>query len=145
MDKSKTNIIIDTLLFLCIIAIIGIGMLMKFILLPGKETVAVYGEQVQVFFRGMDRHEWGAIHLAVVYVFLGLLTLHIILHWKMIVAMYHRLIGNKVARCMVLVLIAVIGVFLAVFPLFIEPEVQEKVRKDRHRQRGMIDELKSIK
>jgi hypothetical protein len=133
MDKSKINLVIDALMFLCVMAIIGIGMLMKFVLLPGKEIVAVYGKKVNLFLLGMDRHEWGNIHLAVVYAFLGLLTLHIILHWKMIVTSYRRLIGSKVVRCIIVLIIVSTGIFLVAFPWILEPEVKEKDRRDRYR------------
>ena len=84
MDKSKANLIIDALLFLCVMAITGIGLLMKYVLLPGKETTAIYGRKVDLFLFGMDRHAWGRIHLILAFVFLGLLTLHVVLHWNMI-------------------------------------------------------------
>ena len=41
MDKPKVNIVIDALMFLCVTGIAGIGFLVKFVLLPGKQTVAV--------------------------------------------------------------------------------------------------------
>ena len=63
MDKSKVNLIINTLMFLCVMAIAGIGMLIKFVLLPGKETAAVYGRKVDLFLFGMGRHAGGRIHL----------------------------------------------------------------------------------
>lgn len=90
MDKSKVNLIIDALLFLCVMAITGIGLLMKYVLLPGKETAAVYGRKVDLFLFGMDRHAWGRIHLIIAFVLLGLLTLHVVLHWNMIVSIYCR-------------------------------------------------------
>lgn len=90
MDKSKVNLIIDTLMFLCVMAITGIGLLMKYVLLPGKETAAVYGRKVDLFLFGMDRHQWGTINLIIAFVLLGLLTLHVVLHWNMIVSIYCR-------------------------------------------------------
>ncbi|MDO8745939.1 MAG: hypothetical protein Q7J76_12610 [Candidatus Brocadiaceae bacterium] len=41
MNKSKISLVIDALMFLCVMAIAGIGFLMKFVLLPGKDTWAV--------------------------------------------------------------------------------------------------------
>ncbi len=86
MDKSKLSLVIDALMFLCVMAIAGIGFLMKFVLLPGKDTWAVYGRKVDLFLFGMDRHQWGTIHLIIAFVFLGMITLHIVLHWNMIVS-----------------------------------------------------------
>ncbi len=131
MNKSKVNLIIDALLFLCVMAITGIGLLMKYVLLPGKETAAVYGRKVELFLFGMDRHAWGTIHLIIAFVFLGLITLHVVLHWNMIVSIYCRLIGSTVVRRIAAITIFIAGVFLAVSPLFVKPEVQETERKGR--------------
>ncbi|OHB35379.1 MAG: hypothetical protein A2Y08_03825 [Planctomycetes bacterium GWA2_40_7] len=131
MNKSIINLIIDALLFLCVMAITGIGLLMKYVLLPGKETAAVYGRKVELFLFGMDRHAWGRIHLIIAFVFLGLLTLHVVLHWNMIVSIYCRLIGSTVVRRIVAIIIFIAGVFLAVSPLFVKPEAQELERKGR--------------
>lgn len=132
MDKSKVNIVIDALMFLCVMAIAGIGFLLKFVLLPGKQTVAVYGRKVDLFFLGMDRHGWGTIHFIIACVFLGFLTVHIILHWNMILSLSRKLIGSNVVRIIIATIIVIIGVFLVVFPLGVKPEVQESEQKGRH-------------
>ena len=129
MDKPKVNLIIDALMFLCVMAIAGIGSLTKFILLPGKKTAAVYGRKVDLFLFGMDRHAWGTIHFIIACVFLGLLTAHIVLHWNMIVSIYCRLIGSKVVRRIVAIIIFIGGTFLVVSPFFVKPEIQKSERK----------------
>ncbi|MBI2471603.1 MAG: DUF4405 domain-containing protein [Planctomycetes bacterium] len=134
IDKSKINLVIDAVMFLCVMAIAGIGCLTKFILLPGKETPAVYGRKVDLFLFGMDRHAWGTIHFIIACVFLGLLTAHIVLHWNMIVSIYHRLIGRAVARRIVAIAILIIGIFLVVSPFFVKPEVQHSEQKGRRHQ-----------
>lgn len=138
MDKSKVNLVLDAMMFLCVMAIAGIGLLMKFVLLSGKDTWAVYGRKVELFLFGMERHLWGTIHLVIAFVFLGFLTLHIVLHWKMIVSIYGRLIGDRVARRIIAAIIVIVGVFLVVFPLVVKPEVQEPERKGRHHSESPI-------
>ena len=34
---------------------------MKYVLIPGKETFAVYGRHVELYLWGMDRHDWGPL------------------------------------------------------------------------------------
>jgi len=131
MNKSKANLIIDTLMFLCLMAITGIGLLMKYVLLPGKETAAIYGRKMDLFLFGMDRHAWGRIHLVIAFVFLGLLTLHVVLHWNMIVSIYCRFIRSKVIRRIVAIIIFIGGTFLVVSPFFVKPEIQKSERKGR--------------
>ena len=129
MDKSKVNLIIDALMFLCVMAIAGIGLLIKYVLLPGKETAAVYGRKVDLFLFGMDRHAWGRIHLIIAFVLLGLLALHVVLHWNMIVSIYCRLIRRKAVRRIVAITIFIGGIFLVVSPFFVKPEIQKSERK----------------
>lgn len=112
-------------MFLCMMAMTGIGFLMKFILLPGKESQIKYGRKVDLFLFGMDRHEWGTIHLVLAFVLLGLLTLHIILHWKMIANMYERLIGARKVRIAIALVFIITCIILASFPLLVSPEVHE--------------------
>lgn len=134
MDKSRVNLVIDALLYLCVMAMTGIGLLMKFVLLPGKDTWAVYGRKVELFLFGMDRHQWGTIHMIIAFVFLGLAVLHVVLHGKMIVTLYPRLIGSTVARRVITVILVIAGLFFVIFPLVIKPEVQEPEHKGRHYQ-----------
>ncbi len=131
MDKSKVNLVIDAVMFLCVMAIAGIGLLIKYVLLPGKETAAVYGRKVDLFLFEMDRHAWGMIHLIIAFVFLGLLTLHVVLHWNMILSVYRKLIGSAVARRIVAITIFISGIFLVASPFFVKPEIQKSERKGR--------------
>ncbi|GJQ23140.1 MAG: hypothetical protein HBSAPP01_09300 [Candidatus Brocadia sapporoensis] len=134
MDKSKINLVIDALMFLCVMAMTGIGLLMKFVLLPGKDTWAVYGRKVELFLFGMERHQWGTIHLIIAFIFLGFLALHILLHWKMVLSLYSRLIVSKKARRIIAIVIVIAGLFFVIFPFIVKPEVQEPEHKGRRFQ-----------
>jgi len=98
MEKSKLNLTIDGLLLLCIAAIVGIGLLIKYVLVAGYLRWEIYGRNVEMLFWGLDRHQWGTIHLVLGIVFLALLVLHIVLHWSMIIGIYIKLIPNRFAR-----------------------------------------------
>ncbi len=145
IGKSKVNLVIDGIMFLCVMAIVGIGLLIKFILLPGRETTAAYGRKVDLFFLGMDRHVWGTIHLIVACVFLGLLTMHIVLHWKMIFVLYQCLIKSKVIRSVIIVVVIIIGVSFVVFPLFVKPEIRESGRKGWQHHKGIMNNQNDYK
>ena len=56
MKKSKINFIIDFLMFIFMFAIAGIGFLIKYFLIPGKERWIKYGSNVDLFLFEMDRH-----------------------------------------------------------------------------------------
>ncbi len=63
MDKAKLNFVIDALMFLCLMAMAGLGFLMKYFLPSGRDAWAKYGSNLQFSWLGWDRHDWGDIHL----------------------------------------------------------------------------------
>ncbi len=128
MKRAKLNLIIDALLLLCLAAIAGIGLLIKYVLVPGYQRWEIYGRNVSLFLWGLDRHQWGAIHFIIGLVFLALLVLHIILHWQMIVGIYRGLIPNRFARWVIVLILLVITILLFAFPYFVKPEVIEQGR-----------------
>jgi len=143
--KSKANFVIDTLMFLCGISIVGIGFLMKYSLIPGKDRLVKYGRNVDLLLFKLDRHEWGTIHLVIGFIFLGLLVLHIILHWKMIVNMYHRLIGSRIARRRITSIFMIVCVIWLIFSLMVKPEVIELRREEGRHEAGLayVEETRS--
>ena len=97
-NKSKINIIIDAVMFAVMAAVGGIGFLLKYRLVSGSLRRELFGTDVDQFLWGWDRHEWGALHLALGFILFGLLVLHIILHWKQIKTMVIKLIPAKALR-----------------------------------------------
>ena len=98
MNKAKLNFAIDALMFLCMAAIAGLGFLMKYVLLPGRESTIKYERRVELTLLGLDRHDWGTIHLYLGFLLLALLVLHIVLHWQMIPGLFGRLIAKSRRR-----------------------------------------------
>ncbi|MFC1676258.1 DUF4405 domain-containing protein [Planctomycetota bacterium] len=128
MKKTNINLVIDALLLLCIAAIAGIGLLMKYVLVPGYLRWEIYGRNVSLFFQGLDRHQWGTIHFIVGLVMLGLLVLHVFLHWQMVVNIYRGFLPNRIARWIVALLLACVTIVLLVFPYLVKPEVVDQGR-----------------
>ncbi len=148
MNQSLLNFIINGLMFLCMSAIAGIGFLIKFTLIPGQERWIKYEKNVDLYFWGMDRHEWGTIHLVIGFILLGLLVLHIILHWNVIICIYNKLIQRKMARKIIASLFIIISVFLIFISFIINPEVVEieqgKGRQVKYHTNNPISEKKVI-
>ena len=128
MEKSKLNLIIDGLLLLCIAAIVGIGLLIKYVLVAGYLRWEIYGRNVEMFFWGLDRHQWGTIHLVIGIIFLALLILHIVLHWSVIICIYSKLMPNRFARWITALILIIMTIFLLAFSYFVKPEVYEQGR-----------------
>lgn len=122
--KQRVDFIIDALMFLLLSAIAGTGLLIRYVLLPGREGWVEYGSN-RLFIWGMERHEWGTIHLFLGLSLLVLLALHIIFHWGMIVSMYSSLIRSRRARRIALCFFTLVCALLILFPFIIKPEVRE--------------------
>ncbi len=98
ITRQKLNIIIDIIMFLVMGALAAIGFIIRYILIPGSERWEKYGRNVDLTCWGMDRHEWGLIHLVLGILLIVLLILHIIFHWTMIVNYFKRLLPNPTWR-----------------------------------------------
>jgi hypothetical protein len=128
MKKSKVNLVIDALLLLCIAAIAGIGLLMRNVLIPGYKRWDIYGRNVELYFWGLDRHQWGTVHFVIALLFIALLVLHIVLHWSMILGIYRRLIPNIAARWITAIILLALTIALAFFSYTVHPDVYEQGR-----------------
>ena len=114
-------------------AIAGIGFLMKYILIPGQERWIKYGSNVGLYLFGLDRHEWGTIHLIIGFILLSLLVLHIILHWNAILNIYNKLFKIKTVKIIIAILFIIISAILIFIPFVITPDVIESERgQGRH-------------
>jgi len=138
-DQSKLNLSIDIIMLLLLMPMAGIGLMIKYVLLPGTERNERYGSDVDLEFMGLTRHEWGFVHLIISIVFLVLLLIHIILHWKMIVCVFRRMVPNKMTRILSATLITGAGVLLIAFPLFVKPEIV--TRESLHLNRKFKQEV----
>ncbi len=125
MKKSSLNFIIDVIMFVLMALLAGIGLLIKYILLSGEDRWIKYGRNVDLRFWGLDRHEWGAIHLWIAIALVALLILHIILHWSMIICLYKKIIGNKAGRIICGSTLSIITLLFVIFPFIIKVEMNE--------------------
>ncbi|MDD2278499.1 MAG: DUF4405 domain-containing protein [Bacteroidales bacterium] len=120
-DKAKLNLCIDFVLFLLLAAMAGIGLLIKYVLISGESRNLIYGDGINLLLWGLDRHEWGTIHLIISLVFIFFLVLHVIFHWSMILCLLRRLIPNRIGRIAFSTIITVLATLLFVFAFLITP------------------------
>lgn len=121
MKKTQLNFIIDVLLLVVMMLAAGVGLLIKYILLPGFARNLKYGRDVDLFFWGWDRHEWGTVHLIISLILVALVILHIVLHWRHIKCLYRNLVKNRVSRVVLGIALVLICFVLALGPLLIKP------------------------
>ena len=125
MIRAKVNLLIDALLTLLLAAMAGLGFLMKWVLVPGYLRNAIYGRGVELYWLGLDRHQWGTVHLYMGVATLAFLILHVVLHWGQVVTIYRRLIGSGGVRIVVAIVLLALIVALMVFPALVTPDVEE--------------------
>ena len=121
-------------MFVTLMTITGIGFLMKYVLVAGYKRNLLYDGNVELYFLGFTRHEWGSIHLWLSVFFLLLLAFHIVLHWKMIACIFQCMVPIKLWRIVVVVIIVGISLFMALFSFFIAPK--QLLREPHHRNRN---------
>jgi hypothetical protein len=125
MNKSKLNLCIDALIFLFIAAQAGLGLVIKYVLIPGREAWTKYGRQIEISWLGLDRPAWIEVQLYLLFLLLGLLALHVIFQWRTILGLLAGLIPQPLSRLGVLSIFLVSAVTPLVLPLLITPEVNE--------------------
>ncbi len=126
MDKPKLNFIIDALMFLALMALAGLGFLMKYILISGRGAWAKYGRNLALSWLGWDRHDWGDIHLYLAFALLTLLVIHLILHWQQILGLFRRLVPDPRRRYRIALIFLLLSLLLIYFPFLITPDMQER-------------------
>jgi hypothetical protein len=125
MNKSKLIFFIDALMFLVMTALAGLGLVIKYVLIPGREAWAKWGRQMEITWLGLDRHAWVGVLPYLVFLLLSLFILHVILDGRMMRARLTRLISQPVFRLGVAFVFLVVAMTLLALPLLVTPEVDE--------------------
>ncbi|MBN2213620.1 MAG: DUF4405 domain-containing protein [Bacteroidales bacterium] len=133
-NKTKINLVIDAMMLLVLMAIAGLGFLIKYVLIPGYKRNAKYPEDVELYYMGLTRHEWGRIHLILGFILLFLLLLHIILHWNTIVCIFRNMFSNEAIRRFTAVFFGMVCLLFLLAPLVMKPEVVSLSRNHIHRK-----------
>jgi hypothetical protein len=136
MDKPKLSFVIDALMFLCLMALAGLGFLMKYALPSGREAWAKYGSNRQFAWLGWDRHDWGDMHLYLACTLLSLLVVHIILHWQPILGLFKRLVPDPRRRFRIALIFLLLSLLLLYFPFLISPDSKGRGRGGQRSQGG---------
>ncbi|MFO7756631.1 MAG: DUF4405 domain-containing protein [Bacteroidales bacterium] len=125
MKKTNQCLLIDILMFIFLALMTGLGLLIKYILVPGSKRWEVYDRNVDLTFLGLDRHGWGTVHLIIALLFITLLVLHIILHWRCLINYLCKAGVKKVMIIPLLSVSAFILLMLIMFPFIVDIKVTE--------------------
>jgi hypothetical protein len=123
MNRPEKNFLIDSIAFIGFVLLTSTGILMRYVLPPGSGRWKVIW--------GLDRHEWGSIHFWISVIFLSILTIHLILHWRWIVTFFKGIPREGSGLRVGLGIVGLIGLIaLALAPLVSTVEttaIKEKV------------------
>ena len=107
--KNLIHRVLNLLLYIAFCAMVGTGLLMAYRLPPGSRG----GRGLTVL--GMDRHEWGDVHLWISYIVIAAVIAHLGMNWtwlKKIAASMKplRLLGGLVVGIIIVVVLLVLPV-----------------------------------
>jgi hypothetical protein len=120
-NRGTINLLIDLLMLPLMAALGGIGFLMKYVLPSGRDKILRGGSNRDMLLWGMDRHQWGDLHLILAYILLGLLVLHIVFHWGCILSMVRQRLPSARWRQGAWVTVSLVTLFLLLFPFMFSP------------------------
>jgi hypothetical protein len=135
--KARINFFVDALMLLVGSLLAGTGFLMKYTLLPGFVRAEMYGKNVDMFFLGFDRHEWGALHLWLAFVLIALLVLHLVLHISWIINMARTMIAGRTAQTIIISAFVLLCLVFMFFAFAVQPEVTDSLDGGHGMGRGM--------
>jgi len=101
MKRTSLNALIDTLAFIALAFIVSTGFLMRYQLPPGSgglhSTSVGHGAETKSIsiLWGLSRHEWGDIHYWISVAMMGILAVHLLLHWKWIIYVMSHCQGQE--------------------------------------------------
>lgn len=79
MKQAQLNFIIDAVGLVLFVALASTGLVMQFTLPPGSTRMSALW--------GMNRHKWGEIHFWIAMGLLIVIGLHLLMHWRWVLAM----------------------------------------------------------
>ncbi len=126
MKRSSLFLLIDVLMVFSLAVMSGLGLLIKFILVPGSKRQLIYGRNTDLSYLGMDRHEWGTVHLIIAIIFIILLIIHVTLHWNCFIACIRKTVHTKTGTVIFLSVCALIILFFTIFPFLINIRVNDR-------------------
>ena len=115
-SSIKVNILVDLVMFLAMAVTSISGVVIKIIAplrrMAEEEWVRNAAEW---FFQSWNRRTWAHIHLWAGVIVMGLLVVHIALHWQMVDGFFKKHITNKTLRA-VLYVVLLLLLILSVVP-----------------------------
>jgi len=99
MKRNTFNYIIDVLTFVVFLLLIITGLLIYYVLPPCGNCSGVSSDcEAELKLWGLGRHSFGGIHFYLSLATIGLVVVHIALHWSWVCQITCRFLGLKSIR-----------------------------------------------
>jgi hypothetical protein len=91
MSRTTLNAIVDAVAYAGLVVLATTGLMLRWQMPPGSGGLhgmgsgAGAGSRPVTVVWGLSRHEWGSFHYWIALILMGVLAVHLILHWKWIV------------------------------------------------------------
>ena len=95
MSRTTLNASIDAVAYAGLVALATTGLMLRYQCPPGSGGLHGMGSGEGAASRpvtvvwGLSRHEWGSVHYWIALALMGVLAVHLILHWKWMVCALH--------------------------------------------------------
>jgi hypothetical protein len=125
MQRTTLNFWIDALALAGFLVLASTGILLRYQLPPGSGRIEATGSGLRAqehsitLVGGLTRHAWGDVHTAIALGLMGVLALHLALHWKWIVCVVRGKPASASGRRLLLGAAGLVGfLLLALAPLW---------------------------
>lgn len=95
MKRNSVNFWIDVISFLPMLGLTWTGLLMHYVLPPG--TGGRHADRALTVW-GLGRHDYGTVHFYLALALVGLVVIHLWLHWSWVCAMVRKLAGKESSK-----------------------------------------------
>lgn len=127
-ERAKLNLAVDALMLLALALVAGLGFAMEYVLPPGRSN----GGGMSHLLFGLDRHQWGTVHLWAAFILIGLLAVHLILHWSLVKALLRGSLPDVSKRRRVVAVFCGLVVLLMFLPVCLNPDDRGDHRRGRY-------------
>lgn len=129
LNRAVVITVIDALAFIGFLFVVSTGVLMRYELPPRS------GRALEVL--GLNRHEWGDVHFVLSILFLSVLAIHLLLHWRFILGVFRGHVAGGSRWRVLLGLVGLLAVLaLAAAPL-VAPKEETGSAPGRHTGRAL--------
>lgn len=133
MKKSNLIAFIDIAAFISFIFVVSTGVLMRYLLPPQS------GHSMEIL--GMSRHGWGDIHFYFTFMFLAILSIHLIFHWRFLYSVLHGRNKKVGSSRFILGLVGLLAVLALAIAPFIAPIEDSGTKKRYQTGKGKNDAM----